>query len=299
MKSGEHDISGHYMRRLATTPLLTPEQELELAGRIKQGCRKSREKMICANLRLVVKIAAQFAGRGIPLEDLVSEGNVGLIKAVERFEPGHGAKFSTYAAWWIKQSIHRALSNQCGAVRIPEHLSGKASRIERVASRLSAELGREATQEEVAEETGLSTDRISRLGRARTAAVSLDAPTRHGNEDGKDLGEIIEDTRSRTPYDELRDKNLRQHALRLLVILSEREQRVIGLRFGLHDGVERTLEQVSREFGCTRENIRLIQSAALRKLRAEMEDLERPQPRGKGHGENHGLLAAPATEERR
>jgi RNA polymerase primary sigma factor len=277
MKTAEHDISGYYLRRLTTSPLLTPGQEVELAARIKKGCRKSRDKMICANLRLVVKIATQFAGRGLPLEDLVSEGNVGLMKAVERFEPGHGAKFSTYAAWWIKQAMHRAISNQTGVIRIPEHLSDKAARIARVSSRLSSELGREATHQEVAEEVGLSAEKVSKLGRATVTAVSLDAPARGSEEQGKGLGETVEDTHARSPFDELRDKNLRQHVLRLLVILSERERRVIGLRFGLHDGVERTLEQVSHEFGCTRENIRLIQSAALRKLRLEMEALEKPR----------------------
>ena len=277
MKTAEHDISGYYLRRLTTSPLLTPGQEVELAARIKKGCHKSRDRMICANLRLVVKIATQFAGRGLPLEDLVSEGNVGLMKAVERFEPGHGAKFSTYAAWWIKQAMHRALSNQTGVIRIPEHLSDKAARVARVSSRLSSELGREATHEEIAEEVGLSAEKLSKLGRAMVTAVSLDAPAHGSEEQGKGLGEIVEDTRARSPFDELRDKNLRQHVLRLLLILSERERRVIGLRFGLHDGVERTLEQVSHEFGCTRENIRLIQSAALRKLRFEMEALEKPR----------------------
>ena len=277
MKTAEHDITGYYLRRLTTSPLLTPGQEVELAARIKKGCRQARDKMVCANLRLVVKIATQFAGRGLPLEDLVSEGNVGLMKAVERFEPGHGAKFSTYAAWWIKQAMHRALSNQTGVIRIPEHLSDKAARVARVSSRLSSELGREATPEEIAEEVGLSAEKISKLGHAAVTAVSLDAPPRANEEQGKGLGEMVEDTRARSPFDELRDKNLRQHVLRLLVILSERERRVIGLRFGLHDGVERTLEQVSHEFGCTRENIRLIQSAALRKLRFEMEALEKPR----------------------
>jgi len=277
MKTAEHDISGYYLRRLTTSPLLTPGQEVELAARVKKGCRKSRDRMICANLRLVVKIATQFAGRGLPLEDLVSEGNVGLMKAVERFEPGHGAKFSTYAAWWIKQAMHRALANQTGVVRIPEHLSEKAARVARVSSQLSSELGREATQEEIAEEVGLSADKLSKLGRATITAVSLDAPLRASEAQGNGLGEMVEDTRAPSPFDELRDKNLRQHVLRLLIILSERERRVLGLRFGLHDGVERTLEQVSHEFGCTRENIRLIQSAALRRLRFEIEALERPR----------------------
>jgi RNA polymerase primary sigma factor len=280
MKTAEHDISGYYLRRLTTSPLLTPGQEVELAAQIKRGCRQARDKMVCANLRLVVKIATQFAGRGLPLEDLVSEGNVGLMKAVERFEPGHGAKFSTYAAWWIKQAMHRAISNQTGVIRIPEHLSDKAARVARVSSRLSSELGREATHEEIAEEVGLSAEKLSKLGRATVTAVSLDAPARGNEEQGKGLGEIVEDTSARSPFDELRDKNLRQHVLRLLVILSERERRVIGLRFGLHDGIERTLEQVSHEFGCTRENIRLIQCAALRKLRFEMEELEKPRRTG-------------------
>jgi len=273
---GEDDLIGLYMRRIADEPLLTPEQEVELAGRIKRGCDKSRDRMIRANLRLVVKIAAQFSGRGLSLADLVCEGNVGLVKAVERFEPGRGAKFSTYAAWWIKQGIHRALSSQCGPVRLPEHLSDKVALVARLSARLAGSLGRDPTDEELAAEVGLSPGKVGRLRRAVTRSVSLDAPLVNDAATSHSLGELFEDDTARSPFEEVRDNNLRQHLLCLLFLLDPRERRVIGLRYGLDDGVERTLEEVGREFGCTRENIRLIQAAALRKLRARMADLENP-----------------------
>jgi RNA polymerase primary sigma factor len=276
MMRSEEDLIGLYMRRIADEALLTPEQEIDLAGRIKGGCDKSRDRMIRANLRLVVKIAAQYSGRGLSLADLVCEGNVGLVKAVERFEPGHGAKFSTYASWWIKQSVRRALATQCGPVRLPEHLSDKLALVTKLAARMAAELGRDPTNEELAAEVGISADKVERLRRAVTRSVSLDAPLGNDAASSHSLGEVFEDETTRSPFEELRDKNLRQHVLRLLLALNARERRVIGLRFGLDDGVERTLEEVGQEFGCTRENVRLIQAAALRKMRACMADLESP-----------------------
>lgn len=274
MMRGEDDLIGLYMRRIADEALLTPEQEVSLAKRIGRGCGKSREKMICANLRLVVKIAAQFSGRGLSLADLVCEGNVGLIKAVERFEPGHGAKFSTYAAWWIKQAIRRALANQCGPVRLPEHLSDKLALVMRLSSRMSADLGRDPTNEELAAEVGLSAAKVDRLRRSSSSSVSLDAPMGNDGASSRAFGEVFEDKEALSPFEELRDKNLRQHVLRMLLVLNARERRVIALRFGLDDGVERTLEEVGQEFGCTRENVRLIQAAALRKMRGRMDELE-------------------------
>lgn len=277
MMRREEDLIGLYMRRIADEALLTPEQEIDLAGRIKVGCEKSRERMIRANLRLVVKIAAHFSGRGLSLADLVCEGNVGLVKAVERFEPGHGAKFSTYAAWWIKQGIRRALANQCGPVRLPEHLSDKLALVMRMSSRMAADLGRDPTNEEIAAEVGLSAAKVDLLRRSATSSVSLDAPLANNGTNSHSFGEVFEDETARSPFEELRDKNLRQHVLRLLLALNARERRVIGLRYGLDDGVERTLEEVGQEFGCTRENVRLIQAAALRKMRARMADLENPR----------------------
>lgn len=279
MMRGEEDLIGLYLRRIADEPLLTPEQEIAMARRIKNGCDQSREKMIRANLRLVVKIAAHFNGRGLSLADLVCEGNVGLVKAVARFEPGHGAKFSTYASWWIKQSIRRALANQCGPVRLPEHLSGKLALVTRLSSRMAAEYGREPTTEELAAEVGVSAAKVARLQRASTQSVSLDAPLDCNGGSSHAFGEVFEDESARSPFEELRDKNLRQHALRLLLALNARERRVVGLRYGLDDGVERTLEEVGQEFGCTRENVRLIQAAALRKMRARMDELEHPKKR--------------------
>lgn len=269
-------LASLYLREIGRVPLLTPPQEIALAKRIKRGCKKSREQMICANLRLVVKIAAELGGRGLPLADLVAEGNVGLVKAVERFEAGRGAKFSTYASWWIKQTMRRALANQCGAVRLPEHLSDKLAKISRISSKLSEQMGREPADGEIAAEVGMSEESVARLRQKAVREVSLDAPIRSGEGPSHARGEILEAVHARTPYEQLSEKNLRQHAVQLLDLLNSRERRVINLRYGLEDGVGRTLEEVSREFGCTRENVRLIQESALRKIRRRMAELERP-----------------------
>lgn len=276
MMRGEQDLLGLYMRRIADEPLLSPGQEIELAAQIKRGCDKAREKMTRANLRLVVKIAVGFSGRGLSLADLVCEGNVGLVKAVGRFEPGRGAKFTTYASWWIKQGIRRALTSQCGPVRVPEHLSAKLALVTRVSTSMAAALGRDPGDEEVASEIGISAHKVERLRRSSMPSVSLDAPAGGEGASSHAFGELLEDKNARSPFEELRDKNLRQHVIRLLVVLNARERRVIGLRYGLEDGIERTLEEVGQEFGCTRENVRLIQAAALRKMRSHMEELESP-----------------------
>src|SRR5260370_20722010 len=195
-----------YLREIGQVQLLTPEEEIDLAARIKKGDREARTLMIKANLRLVVKIAHDYANLGLPILDLVSEGNIGLMKAVERFDPAKGGKLSTYAAWWIKQSIKRALANQSKTIRLPVHLVVKISKMNRVASQISEELGREPTDDEVAEEIGISSSKGSQLKTASTRPTSLDAPI--GDYDSTEFGEIVRDEDAQTPFELLRGKNL-------------------------------------------------------------------------------------------
>src|SRR5260370_27864150 len=196
-----------YLREIGQGPLLTPQEEIDLAARIKKGDREARALMIKANLRLVVKVGRDCVNLGLPLLDLVSEGNIGWMKAVERFDPAKGGKLSTYAAWWIKQSIKRALANQSKTIRLPVHLVDKISKMHRVALRMSEELGREPTDDEVAEEIGLSRSKLSQLKAAATRPASLDAPI--GDDDSIEFGAIVGDEDAQTPFELLRDKNLR------------------------------------------------------------------------------------------
>ena len=196
-----------YLREIGQIPLLTPQEEIELAARIKKGDREARALMIKANLRLVVKIAHDYANLGLPLLDLISEGNIGLMKAVERFDPAKGGKLSTYAAWWIKQSIKRALANQSKTIRLPVHLVDKISKMRRVSLQMSEELGREPTDEELAEEIGISSGKVSQLKTVSIRPASLDAPI--SDDDSTEFGEIVGDEDAQTPFELLRDKNLR------------------------------------------------------------------------------------------
>src|SRR2546429_6973182 len=193
-----------YLREIGRTPLLTPQEEIELARRIKKGDRKAREQMIKANLRLVVKIARDYEGYGLPLLDLINEGNIGLMKGVERFDPKKGAKLSTYAAWWIKQAIKRALANQSKTIRLPVHVVDKLFHMRRAAVKLQEELGREATDEELAEELGTTAFRVARLRSAAIRPASLDAPI--GDDDTNRFGDLVEDEKADTPYEQLEDK---------------------------------------------------------------------------------------------
>lgn len=264
-----------YLRDIAQFPLLTPIQEVELAGKIKQGDQKARAVMVRANLRLVVKIARDYANMGLPLLDLISEGNIGLMKAVERFDPAKGGKLSTYAAWWIKQSIKRALANQSKTIRLPVHLVDKISKMRRVAMQMMEELGREPSDEELAEEIGLSPSKVSQLKSAAIRPASLDAPINEG--DATEFGEIVSDTDALDPFEHLRDKDLRDEVSELLSVLDEREQRIISSRFGLDGSKPKTLEEVGEKFGVTRERIRQLQNIALMKLRKAIHKKEAPQ----------------------
>lgn len=263
-----------YLREIGQIPLLTPQDEIRLAARIKKGDMEARALMIRSNLRLVVKIAHDYSNLGLPLLDLVSEGNIGLMKAVERFDPKKGGKLSTYAAWWIKQSIKRALANQSKTIRLPVHLVDKISKMRRVSLQMSEELGREPTDEELAEEIGISSAKVGQLKTVSIRPASLDAPI--SDDDSTEFGEIVGDEEAQTPFELLRDKNLRHEVTDLLHVLDERERKIIFSRFGLDGGKPRTLEEVGRKFGVTRERIRQLQNIALLKLRRALQKKEKP-----------------------
>src|ERR1700758_5324524 len=264
----------NYRREIGQIPLLTPEQEIELAAKIKKGDREARALMIRSNLRLVVKIAHDYAYFGLPLLDLISEGNIGLVKGVERFEPGKGGKLSTYASWWIKHSIKRALANQSKTIRLPVHLVDKIAKVRRVGMKIAEELGREPTDEELGEEIGISSAKLSQLKRVSIRPASLDAPT--SDDDSTQFGEIVGDEEAQTPFELLRDKNLRDQVSELLEVLDDRERKIIFQRFGLDGGKPKTLEEVGKKFGVTRERIRQLQSLALAKLRRALSKKEKP-----------------------
>jgi RNA polymerase primary sigma factor len=261
-----------YLREIGQVKLLTVEEEIELAARIKKGDKKAREHMIKANLRLVVKIAHDYDGLGLPLLDLINEGNIGLMKAVERFDPAKGGKLSTYAAWWIKQSIKRALANQSKTIRLPVHLVDKIARLRRTALKLQEVFGREPTDEEVAEELGLPPGRVAQLRSAAVRPASLDAPI--GDDDSNSFAEVVADERAEDPYGQLEEKTVHRMLGEMVTRLDPREATILRYRFGLDGGSERTLEEVGAKFGVTRERIRQIQNLALAKLRRMIEKLE-------------------------
>ncbi len=263
-----------YLREIGQVPLLTPLQEVELAGRIKLGDREARSQMIQANLRLVVKIAHDYNNFGLPMPDLISEGNIGLIKAVERFDPSKGGKLSTYAAWWIKQSIKRALANQSKTIRLPVHLVDKIAKVRRLAMSMSEELGREPTDEELAEEVGISAPKLAQLRTVSLRPASLDAPV--SDDDGKELGETVSDLEAPNPLEQLSDSNLLEELGEVLSVLDPRESRIIASRFGLEGESPKTLEEVGKRFGVTRERIRQLQNGALEKLRRALSRREQP-----------------------
>ena len=262
-----------YLREISATPLLTVQEEIELAARVKNGDQKARTWMIKANLRLVVKIAHNYSNLGLPLLDLISEGNIGLIKAVERFDPGKGGKFSTYSAWWIKQSIKRALANQSKTIRLPVHLVDKIWKIRRVSLQMSEELGREPTDEEFAEELGISSAKLSQLKTVSTLPASLDASI--SDDDSTEFGEIVGDEDARTPFELFSEKNMRDELSQLLEVLDDREREIIFQRFGLEGGKPKTLEEIGKRFGVTRERIRQLQNIALAKLRRALAKREK------------------------
>jgi RNA polymerase primary sigma factor len=264
-----------YLREIGQVKLLTMEEEIELAARIKKGDKKAREQMIKANLRLVVKIAHDYEGFGLPLLDLISEGNIGLMKAVERFDPSKGGKLSTYGSWWIKQSIKRALANQSKTIRLPVHLVDKISKMRRVALKLQEVFGREPTDEELAEELGMTSTRVAQMRTAAIRPASLDAPI--GDDESNNYSEIIADENADTPYEQLEEQTVTRMLQEMVKTLDPREATILRYRFGLDGGSEKTLEEVGEKFGVTRERVRQIQNIALNKLRRMIERIEAKQ----------------------
>jgi RNA polymerase primary sigma factor len=263
-----------YMREISRTPLLTVAEECDLAERIKMGDEEARSHLIRANLRLVVKIARDYSGYGVSLNDLISEGNIGLMQAVERFDPEKGGKFSTYGAWWIKQSVKRALANQSKTIRLPVHMVDKIARMRRIASMLAEALGREPSDDEIAAELGLPRQKIAMLKQAAQRQTSLDAPVGEG--EVKLQGDIVTDESAPDPLEALTEKNLREQIGDLLHVLNERERKIIDDRFGLNGLKPMLLEDVGREFGVSRERIRQLQNVALAKMRKALMKKDKP-----------------------
>lgn len=254
-----------YVREIAGIPLITPADEIALAARIKLGDADARTLMIRSNLRLVVKLAFSYTNLGLPLLDLVAEGNIGLMKAVDRFDPDKGAKLSTYAIWWIKQAIKRALQNQGKIIRLPVHVGDKVSCLNRISSQMTQALGRQPTDDELSAEVGLPQAEIAKLRAAWIRPASPDAPVADSAD--TEVGETIGDERERTPFETLRDKDLQAQIGPVLDLLNHRERVIVDARFGLSGGEPRTLDDIGEELGITRERVRQLQNVAIAKLR--------------------------------
>jgi len=273
LPSSEKSAIKLYLQEIGKTDLLTPHQEIELAARIKKGDESARHLMIKANLRLVVKIAHDYSNFGLPLLDLISEGNIGLIKAVERFDPAKGGKLSTYAAWWIKQSIKRALANQSKTIRLPVHLVDKIARMRRLTLQLQEALGREPTNEEIAAEMGMPVNKVAHLKTVSVRPTSLDAPV--GDDEDTSFGELVGDESATTPFEDLRGKSVMRDVQSMMDDLERREAEILRMRFGLDGERPKTLEEVGQHFDITRERVRQLQNIALTKLRKRMFRKER------------------------
>jgi len=266
----DNDTMKLYMQNIGQYPLVTPEEEIKLAARIAKGDNDARGKLIRSNLRLVVKIAHDFKGLGLPLLDLISEGNIGLMRAVEKFDPSKGAKLSSYAAWWIKQSMRRALANQARTIRIPVQSASKICKIQAAKAKLMEQLGREPTDKEIADEVKLTERTVTGLRLGKTTTISLHDPIQHG-EDGE-FRDIIPDDKSTAPDEVVQDEETLSHMLMLTEKLDVRERRILELRFGLNGERPKTLEEVSQSIGRTRERVRQIQNQALDKLKSMLEE---------------------------
>ena len=273
LPASDRNVMRTYMQEIGKTPLLTPEEEVELAERIKKGDKAARDRMISANLRLVVKIAHDYNNFGLPLLDLISEGNIGLVKAVERFDPSKGGKLSTYAAWWIKQSIKRALANQSKTIRLPVHLVDKIAKMRKVTADLAEELDREPTDEEIAHVMGMPVNKVAHLKSVSVRPSSLDAPV--GEDGDTSFGELVGDEEQPTPYEDLQDKSISNDIRSVINLLDDREAEIVRLRFGLDGNRPLTLEEVGERFDVTRERVRQIQNIAIHKMRRIMMDNER------------------------
>jgi RNA polymerase primary sigma factor len=255
-----------YLREIGKIPLLTSEEELALAQRVVAGDKKAKDQMAEANMRLVVYIAKRYVGRGLDLLDLIQEGNTGLLRAVEKFDPDRGFKFSTYATWWIRQAITRAIADQARTIRIPVHMVETINKLLRTQRRLTQELNREPTNEEIAAAMEMEVDKVEHIMKIKQDISSLDASVRDDEEDSV-LGDFIEDEDTKTPTESASEQLLKEQVKQILSTLTEREQKILKLRFGLEDGKSHTLEEVGQEFSVTRERIRQIEAKALAKLR--------------------------------
>jgi RNA polymerase primary sigma factor len=268
----DSDSLKSYLKDIYNIPLITVEEEIVLANKIKKGDDTARELLIKSNLRLVIKIACEYVNYGLPLIDLIAEGNVGLMKAADRFNPIHKCKFSTYAAWWIKQAIKRALANQSKTIRLPVHLMEKLNRIRAAAAAFDTEFRREPTDEELGKEVGLQTYKVTTAKQAAIPPISLDAPDLWTA--GNRMHEIIPDDSAETPFASLANEDLRQTIKDLLHILDSREKAILMYRFGLNGSVPLTLECVGKKLGITRERVRQLQNLSLQKLKDALAEKE-------------------------
>ena len=257
-----------YLREIGKIPLLKPEEEHELAMKILKGDKKAKNKMVESNMRLVVSIAKRYSGRGLDLLDLIQEGNTGLLRAVEKFDPDKGFKFSTYATWWIRQAITRAIADQARTIRIPVHMVETINKVLRATRKLTNELNREPTTDEIAKEIGMEPEKVDYVMKIKQDIASLDATAgKDGDDEDSVLGDFVEDEDRESPEDAAANQLLKEQIAQILTTLSEREQKIIKLRFGIGGGRPHTLEEVGAEFSVTRERIRQIEAKALSKLR--------------------------------
>ncbi len=257
-----------YLREIGKIPLLSQEEEMKLAHQIVKGNKKAKDKMVEANMRLVVSIAKRYSGRGLDLLDLIQEGNTGLLRAVEKFDPDKGFKFSTYATWWIRQAITRAIADQARTIRIPVHMVETINKVLRATRKLTQELNREPTVEEIAKEMDMEPEKIEYVMKIKQDIASLDQSVgRDGDDEDSVLGDFVEDEERISPEDSAANQILKEQLAEIISTLSEREQKIIKLRFGIGGGRSHTLEEVGAEFSVTRERIRQIEAKALSKLR--------------------------------
>ena len=283
LPSSDRNVMRTYMQEIGKTPLLSKEEEIKLAARIKKGDKAARDHMISANLRLVVKIAHDYNNFGLPLLDLISEGNIGLVKAVERFDPSKGGKLSTYAAWWIKQSIKRALANQSKTIRLPVHLVDRIAKMRKITAALADELDREPSDEEIAYAMDLPINKVAHLKSVSVRPASLDASI--GEDGNTTFGEMVGDENEASPLDNLQGKSVSNDIKSVIGQLEDREAEIIHLRFGLDGNHPLTLEEVGERFDITRERVRQIQNIALHKMRRIMTENERQRTKEEVHQE--------------
>ena len=261
-----------YLREIGKIPLLTSEEEADLAQRIVKGDKAAKDKMVESNMRLVVSIAKRYGGRGLDFLDLIQEGNTGLLRAVDKFDPEKGFKFSTYATWWVRQAITRAIADQARTIRIPVHMVETINKVLRTTRKLTAELNREPTNEEIAEELGMEPEKVDYVMRIKQDIASLDASVgREGDDEDSVLGDFVEDEERISPEDSAANQILKEQLSEIISTLTDREQKIIRLRFGIGGGRPHTLEEVGNEFDVTRERIRQIEAKALSKLRKNKE----------------------------